>query len=132
MSSIRGVGQGPTASMRYKNAVLSQQERKALNIIGEDAVSKVGAKFFNSHSDTEELRYVAERYRRRRKGKDNSSVTFDLDPETGQILVNVQDGVSGDFQVQLSPEQVEEVLKELEVTEDNESSLSSFFIDLKV
>jgi hypothetical protein len=119
MSTIRGTP--PTA--RWKQALLALESQN---------VSAVSFKFFNSHRDTEDLRYVAERYKRRHRGHAESSVLFELDRESGRIWVSIEDDVTGAFKLLLSPEEVERVLQRLEQTEDNDSTLSSFFIDLQV
>jgi hypothetical protein len=131
MSSIRGVGGGgPPPTMR--RALLSNEGRKALAVFSKDAVSEVGHKFYDSHRDTEDLRWMAERYRRRKQGKASSSVMFEMEPETGKIRVAIEDELSGELVLRLSPEQLEEALQKLEVTGDNDASLSSFFIDIKI
>jgi uncharacterized FlaG/YvyC family protein len=99
-----------------------------------DSVDKnaVGEKFLGSHRDTQDLRYIAERYRRRRKKTVENTVEFAMDPETGMIVVKIKDEVSGELQLKLSPEEVEKVLKGLEEAENNDTTLASFFIDVKL
>jgi hypothetical protein len=128
MSSIRGVGGGPT----MRRALLSNEGRKALAVFSKEAVPEVGHRFYDSHRDTEDLRWMAERYRRRRQGKASGSVTFEMDPGSGKIKVFIEDELTGRLTLRMSPEQVEEALQRLEGTGDNSSSLSSFFIDIKI
>lgn len=123
MSTIRGPGGGITPSARWKEALVPLEQ---------EALLSVSSKFLNSHRDTEDLRYIAERYRRRSRGKAESSVLFEMDPESGKIMVSICDEVTGSLKLKLSPEEVEKVLQKLEETSDNESTLSSFMIDLKL
>jgi len=132
MSTIRGVGGSGNASARWKNPLLTDQGRKALTVFSTEEICETSAKFLHSHRDTEDLRWVAERYRRRRKRKSVSSVTFELEPGSEKITVRIEDEVSGRLKLRMSPEQVEAVLQHLEETKDNEATLSSFFIDLTV
>lgn len=130
MSTIRTVG--GSSSTRWKNPLLSSEGRKALGLFSPEAVPEAGAKFLHSHRDTEELRYVAERYRRRKRGGSENSVSFEFDAESDSILVQINDELTGQLRLKMSPEQVERVLKNLEETDDNEASLSSFFIDIQI
>jgi len=123
---------GGESLTHWKNPLLSAEGRKALGVFSPDAVPETGTKFFNSHRDTEELRYVAERYRRRKRGGSENTVNFEFDPETDLILVQINDELTGELRLRMSPEQVERVLKNLEETDDNEASLSSFFIDIQI
>lgn len=134
MSVIRGSGGGPTNSARWKNPLQTRRGRQALTAFEAESVEAVSPKFLQSHRDTEDLRYIAERYRRRKsstRGFDNS-VEFEMDPASGKIVVKIKDELTGNVQLKLSPEEVEKILKGLEETEDNDSSLTSFFIDVKV
>lgn len=131
MSTVRGVG-GGSSSARWRNPLLTTEGRKALTTFSPEAVPETSSKFLNSHQDTDDLRFVAERYRRRRQGKTASSVMFELDPVTEKISVKIDDELTGNLNLKLSPEQVERVLQAIEETDDNEASLSSFFIDIRV
>lgn len=130
MSTTRSVGGSNSA--RWRNPLLSREGRTALTAFGPEAVPETSSKFLGSHQDTEDLRFIAERYRRRQKGKSESTVNFELDQHSDSIVVKINDELTGDLKLRLSPEQVEQVLKSLEETEDNEASLSSFFIDIQI
>ena len=130
MSMIRGDGSGAASTPHRDAAILSEQDQKRLASIALQVNEEMGSKFLQSHRDTDDLRYVADRYRRRHRIKNASSVSFEYDEESGKILVKITDELTGGLRLKISPEQVEAILQTLEETEDNDVSLTSFFIDV--
>ncbi len=78
------------------------------------------------HRDSDALRSFAERLKKR-TGFKESVARFELDPASGKILLSLYDAQTGEIHLKLSAEEVEEGLKQLEETEDNDSPLSTFF-----
>ncbi len=131
MSMMRGGGDGSPPD-NGKDPFQSQRGRDALMAFQLESEGDIGKRFLNSHKDTEDLRYIAERYRRRKKKSLENTVEFEMDPASGMIMVRIKDEITGELQLRLSPGEVERILKGLEETEDNESTLASFFIDMEV
>lgn len=131
MSTLNKSG-GQSPGARTDKPILQIEGEDALMAFESEKLETTSPAFLTSHQDTEDLRYVAERYRRLQKGKSESKVHFEMDAGMGRILVNIQDEVSGDVQLKLTPEQVEDILQNFESTSDNEATLTSFFIDFKV
>lgn len=126
MDRLNGAGSEPP-----KTPVLSAEGEEALTAFEPDRLRETSPSFLQSHQDTEDLRYIAERYRRFRGGKSESKVLFEMEESTGLILVQITDEVSGDLSLRIPPDDLAQILKGLESTEDNESSLVSFFIDFQ-
>lgn len=131
MSKMQGAGGGPPSSEDRLNLFQSGKEREALASFISVERNAVGERLLHSHRDTQELRYIAECYRRRRKKAIESTVEFCLDSSTGNIMVKIKDELTGEVQLRLRPEEVEKILQGLEETENNEATLTSFFIDVK-
>jgi len=132
MSIMRGAGDGSDSPQGFVDPSQTLRGQEALTALGRESMSVVGPFFLHVHKDTSDLRYIAERYRRRRSKSFENTVEFELDPVSGQILVKIKDEVTGEVQLRLSPEEVERVLKGLEETEESESTLAGFFIDVKL
>lgn len=124
MSSIRTTG----GDSPWRDPMLSPAGQEALGKFSSDAQPDWSSRFLNSHQDTDDLRFVAERYRRRRRGYSESTVNFELDESSGRIIVKIHDELTGNLKLRMTPEQVEQVLRQLEETDDNDASLSSFFL----
>lgn len=114
-----------------QNPALGSKDKEALTAFGKESIQETTPKYFESHSITDDLKYVAERYRRLGRGRSESNVRFEMDPEGGQIVVVISDEISGDVQFKMTPEEVAAILKNFESTSDNESTLTSFFIDFE-
>ncbi len=129
MNHIGGMG-GFSPIGRYRKAVLSRKGQKALSQLNPE--TELIETMTRVHDDSEALRQFAERFAKKRDPDRESVAKFELDPETGQISVNIYDAQTGQLEMIMSPEDVAEGLKSLEQTKDNDAPLSSFFVDLKI
>jgi len=132
MSIMRGAGDGSDGPSGFVDPNQTLRGQEALMALDRESLNEVGPFFLHVHQDTKDLRYIAERYRRRKSKSFENTVEFEMDPASGQIIVKIKDEVTGEVQLRLSPEEVERVLKGLEETEDSESTLAGFFIDVKM
>lgn len=123
---------GSASSIRWRDVFRSEKGKKAMALLTPVPNAHTSELMMSSHIDSEALRKFAERFRRRRQRLRESTANFELDRETGDIFVNIVDDTTGRINIRMSPEDVEKGLKELEETTDNESSLSSFFIDIEI
>lgn len=129
MNHIGGMG-GFAPLNRYRKVSLSRKGKKALSQLNPDSDGVL--QLSEVHDDSESLRRFAERFAKKKHPDRESVAKFEMDQESGKISVKIYDAQTGQLEVILSPEEVAEGLKGLEETQDNESSLSSFFVDLKV
>jgi uncharacterized FlaG/YvyC family protein len=120
---------GPTSSARYRRVSLTKRGEKALSLLTPVPDSELMSKV---HEDTEALRRFAQHLAKKKGASKESTAQFGLDAETGQIHLTIFDAETGHIQLQLTPEEVAEGLKNLEETDDNAVPLSSFFVDIKV
>jgi len=129
MNHVGGMG-GFSPLSGYRKVALSRKGKKALDDLASE--SQGVQRLAEVHEDSESLRKFAERFAKKRHPDRESVAKFELDQETGNIVVNIYDAQTGRLEMKLSPEEVAEGLKQLEDTNDNEAPLSSFFVDLKV
>ncbi|TVQ78261.1 MAG: hypothetical protein EA369_07275 [Bradymonadales bacterium] len=128
MGSVRGPEDQDQNSPR-RSPLLSPEGLAALKALAPKAGGSSSACIWACHQLTRELRFVAESYQRQKIGGAESHVRFELDPETGKILVQVKDETTGDFSLKLTEKEVETILKTLEETDDNQSTLTSLILD---
>ena len=131
MSMMRGAGNGHPPD-GVQDPLSTSRGRDALTAFEAESNEGTGRDFFLSHKDTDDLRYIAERYRRRKKKSFENTVEFEMDPVSGMIVVRIKDEITGEVQLRLTPQEIERILRGLEETDNNESTLASFFIDMKV
>lgn len=128
MSSVR---EGDISAPQKEKSLLSPDNLEAITALEPHKLELSSKLLWSCHQLTKELRFAAEAFRRNKIGGAESHVRFELDPETGKIVVQVKDETTGDLKLVLSEEEVERILKDLEETDDNESTLTSFILSRK-
>lgn len=128
MDQIRSAGRSSTAN-RWRKFSLTKKGERALNtLLPQTAASAMQA----AHDDSEALRRFAQLMNRKRGKKADSEARFELDPETGLVVVSLYDAETGAFEIRLTPDEVAAGLKELEESDDAEPHMTSFFVDRRV
>lgn len=125
-------GMGSPTPARWRNVFLSEKGKKVMALLQPEPSTHTSELMVSAHFDSKELRSFADRFNNRRKRFVQSMANFELDKKTGDIYVRIVDDLTGKVDVKMSPEQVERGLKELEESTDNDSSLSSFFVDVEL
>jgi uncharacterized FlaG/YvyC family protein len=126
MSSVR---EGVDNPSQKEKSLLSPENLEAFMAFRSEELEISSKLLWSCHQLTKELRFAAEAFKRQKIGGAESHVRFELDPETGKIVVQVKDETTGDLRLVLSEKEVEKILKDLEETEDNESTLTSFILN---
>ena len=126
MSSIGKVG-GYSSSRRWRNLSMSRRGLRALTSLGANEHAPI---VLQAHEATDALRKFGERLREGDRDLAERKARFELEQETGEISLMISDPETGEVRLKLSPEEVAKGLKRLEESEDNSSSLTSFFVDV--
>lgn len=115
------------------DALLGEQARRALACFEAQLGVEQRDRMYGSHEETKALRFVGVHLKKQacRDAKE-SFARFELDPLTGEILVVISEELTGERKLRMSPEEVEASLKALEESDEDESSLNSFFIDFPI
>ena len=128
MSSISKVG-SYSSSGKWRNLTMSRRGLKALTAVGADEHAEM---ILMSHEATDALRNFSDRLKKGYQDGGEKRAYFELEKETGEISLKILDPENGEIRLKLTPEEVARGLKELEETDDNTASLSSFFVDVTV